>query len=95
VDYHEALEQQREPLPSEETLAHALCAVTADRIQLSGVDALLAILRACGYRRTARLLSLPGLRTLARLVYRFVAAHRSSISRILFGGCDREGACRL
>jgi predicted DCC family thiol-disulfide oxidoreductase YuxK len=62
----------------------AMHVVTADGQTLRAGRAALYVLAAVGYRRLARLLSLPVLGVLVELGYRVVATHRPFFGRLFF-----------
>lgn len=67
-----------------EACARAVHVVTADGEVLRGGAASLFVLDGVGYRRTARVLSLPVFRAFVDLAYRIVARNRRFFGRFLF-----------
>lgn len=80
---------QEAPSPPMTAALHAACqqamhVVTANGRTLRAGRAALYVLAAIGYRRLARLLSLPPLGVLVELGYRVVATHRPLFGRLFF-----------
>ncbi|MDZ4722442.1 MAG: DUF393 domain-containing protein [candidate division Zixibacteria bacterium] len=72
------------PLPSSDKLREAICLITSDNTTYFGADALSRVaLLLPKSRFVGRLLLLPGIKHLARPIYRIVAKHRLKLSKLL------------